>query len=277
MEKGDVPVTETQNRLVTQSLLEAILRDLGVAPGGDVMVHAALSRLGHIVNGARDVIDALAAVIGADGTILVPAHANLTDPALWRKPPVPEDWVAVIRAEMKPFDPHLTPVFRRGALPDALLRHPATRRSPHPQAAVAALGAKAEWYTASHPLHQGHGADSPYNRLRLAGGQVLLMGVGLESCTVLHLAECLAECPYTRQQPVAVLQVDGSGHRSFVRLQSYGGSSAHFEKLRPVFAGRGWLREHHLDDYLFTLLDVGPALDWLIERLRTEPDYLSTP
>src|SRR5262245_43669586 len=69
-------------------------------------------------------------------TLLVPAHSNLTDPEQWQKPTVAKHLIAEIRATMKPFDPRLTPIFRRGMIADTLLRHPAMRFGPqHPRRA----------------------------------------------------------------------------------------------------------------------------------------------
>jgi aminoglycoside N3'-acetyltransferase len=59
-----------------------------LVPGASVVVHAGLEKLGYVVNGALDVIDAIFSLIGRQGTLLVPANSNLTDPEQWQKPPV---------------------------------------------------------------------------------------------------------------------------------------------------------------------------------------------
>lgn len=265
-------------RLLVREELATALRGLGLRSGDDVMVHAGLSGLGYLPNGADDVIGALSDVVGEEGTLLAPAHTGqLTDPAGWSDPPVPPEWLARIRDEMAPFDPARTPVRNRGVVPEQLLRHPQVRRSDHPLNSVAALGARADAYTATHPLHAPEGAGSPYHRLCEKGGRALMLGCGLDRCTALHVAEYLADCPYLRTAGLRVLAADGKGGKAFVRLERYAEESSGFIKLEKPLRERGWLHEGAIGDYPMRLLDLGPAVDWLTGVLRDDPDHLRQP
>src|SRR5262245_18922652 len=52
------------------------LRRLGVEPGDVVMVHASLRAIGPVAGGADAVLDALEAVVGPEGTLLMTVGAR---------------------------------------------------------------------------------------------------------------------------------------------------------------------------------------------------------
>lgn len=143
----------------TVRTLTGELRALGLDEGGDVMVHSSLSRLGYVNGGAQAVVLALREVLGPDGTIAMPTHSgNLSDPASWSKPPVPEAWWDTLRREMPAYDPLLTPTRGMGAIVDCFRRLPGARRSSHPTVSVAAAGPNAAFIVGDHSLG---GAGSP--------------------------------------------------------------------------------------------------------------------
>jgi len=58
---------------ITRDEIVAKLRELGVRSGDTLMVHSSLSACGHIVGGAKTVIDALIETVGEDGNFFFPS------------------------------------------------------------------------------------------------------------------------------------------------------------------------------------------------------------
>ena len=177
----------------TRAGLAADLAALGVQPGMALMVHCALSRLGWVAGGPEAVIGALIDAVGPDGTLMMPAFTGqVSDPADWRAPPVPADWQETVRAEMPLYDPARTPSRDMGAVAELFRTWPGVKRSGHPQHSVAAWGRHAARLTESHPRTFGFGDGAPLGRFYELGGHVLLLGVGHNRNTSLHLAESRA-------------------------------------------------------------------------------------
>ena len=254
--------------LVTRRSLARELRALGVRPGAVLLVHASLSSLGFVCGGAVAVVQALRDAVGARGTVVVPTHTSaVSDPAAWRHPPVPRRWWTTIRREMPAFDPRLTPAAAMGRIPETLRRVPGAVRSSHPMCSFAAVGRRARALVARHPLSQPFGPSSPLGRLVELGAHVLLLGVGHESNSSLHLAEVLWGGLQSREQGAPVLQrgrrvwrtwiepahdegdfgaigasFDATGH---VRIGSVGAARARLMPLRGLVAhARAWMHSH---------------------------------
>jgi aminoglycoside 3-N-acetyltransferase len=230
---------------VTEDMLVADLERLGVEPGTTLLLHSSLSSLGFVCGGPQAVIEAVLTVLGAGGTLVVPTHSGAnSDPAAWVAPPVPESWWPIIRSSMPAFDPHLTPTRGMGSIPDCLLRHPDARRSAHPQVSFTAVGHHASEITSGHLIDQQLGITSPLGRIYDLEGSVLLVGVGYDRNTSLHLAEYLASWPSkrTRQHGAAVL-VDGERRwQTFTDLDidesDFPAVGDAFEATGPVCRGR---------------------------------------
>ena len=185
-ETGGTP--ETVSRLIGE------FRRLGVKPGMTLLLHASLCSLGWVCGGAVSVILGIEAVLGEDGTLVMPSHSgDLSDPSRWQHPPVPPSWWLVIRSESPPYDPDLTPTRGIGVLAETFRKQKGVLRSGHPQLSFAARGRNAACITQGHSLDFGLGEGSPLARLYELDGCVLLLGVGYECSTSLHLAEHRAD------------------------------------------------------------------------------------
>ncbi len=181
-------------RVITAESLQADLRALGVEAGMLLLVHSALSQLGWVAGGPVAVIQALEAVVGRRGTLVMPAHSgDLSDPAQWQNPPVPESWWPVIRAHTPAYAPQHTPTWHMGVIVDCFRGLPGVLRSRHPQVSFVGRGPLAARITADHPLSPALGDDSPLGKIYRYDGQVLLLGVGHDNNTSLHLAEYRAD------------------------------------------------------------------------------------
>ncbi len=160
---------------------------LGVRRGGVLLVHSSFRAIRPVEDGPSSVIAALRQAIGHRGTLVMPA---MTDGE-------------------SPFDPASTPTFEMGVVPELFWRQPGVLRSTHPGGSFAAAGPAAGQICAAQPLEPPHGPDSPVGRVHQLGGQVLLLGVGHDANTTLHLAEALAKVPYAVTHPCVVV-ADGA-------------------------------------------------------------------
>ena len=184
----------------TRTSLRDDIERLGIRPGDAVMVHAAMSRVGRLLNGPDALIGALLDAVGGaggpGGTILAYTDWDARyDELLDRDGRVPRAW----RPHVPPFDPLASRAARdNGILAEFVRTYPGSRRSGNPGASVAAVGARAAWFTADHPLDYGYGEGSPLAKLVAARGKVLMVGAPLDTMTLLHHAEHLARLPGKR-------------------------------------------------------------------------------
>ena len=222
----------------TRAGLRADVQRLGVSPGDTVMAHAALSRVGRMLNGPDVLIGALLDGTSIGGTVMAYTDWDARyDELLEPDGRVAESW----RAHVPPFDAATSRAAREnGALPEFLCTWPGARRSGNPGASVAALGARADWITADHPLDYGYGEGSPLAKLVAAEGKVLMVGAPLDTMTLLHHAEHLARIPGKRVIRYEVPFADGAGGVDWRMTEE-------FDTANPVVAGLD-------DDYFATIV-----------------------
>lgn len=158
---------------------------LGVKAGGVLLVHTSFRAVRPIGGGPSGLIEALRDVLGPNGTLVMPS------------------WTG---DDEEPFDATTTPASPDlGVVADFFWRTPGVLRSHH-NFAFAAAGPKAGRITAGPLPLPPHIPASPVGQVYELDGQVLLLGVGHDSNTMLHLAELMAGVPYRVPKFCTVLQ-----------------------------------------------------------------------
>ena len=263
MSEHTVITTTDQPRTVAS--LAAELRALGLREGMTVLVHSSLSSLGFVIGGAQAVILAFTQTLGETGTLMMPAYTtDNTEPRDWRDPPVPEAWWPAVREQMPAFDMRQTPTREMGRIAETFRSWPGVRRSTHPANSFCAWGWLAEEITRSHALENGLGEKSPLARLYDAGGYVLLLGVGHDRNSSLHLAEHRAEWPGKRsfEQGAAMLV---NGQRTWVNFKDVRSESGDFERIGADFDATGMTREGKIGSARARLMSQPALVDFAVK------------
>jgi aminoglycoside 3-N-acetyltransferase len=157
---------------------------LGVRRGSVLVVHTAFSKIGPVEGGPAGLIEALRLALGPDGTLVMPSMSD---------------------DDEHPFDRRETPCMGMGIVAETFWRLPNVLRSDSPHA-FAAIGPRAAEIVAPHPPDVPHGLDSPVGRVYSLDGDVLLLGVGHDGNTTIHLAESIAGVRYRRPKYLTVLE-----------------------------------------------------------------------
>jgi aminoglycoside 3-N-acetyltransferase len=180
---------------VTQAMIVAGLRELGLGAGDGVIVHSSLKSFGLVEGGPRTVVEALMEVLTPQGTLLMPSFNH---------------GAAFEESAPGYFDPLSTPT-TNGAIPDCFWRMPGVLRSLDPTHPVAAWGHNAQRYTAFHHRTLTMGPQSPLGLLQADGGYGLLLGVGYHANTFHHVVEMStgAPCLGCRSEAYPVALPDG--------------------------------------------------------------------
>ena len=156
---------------ITQKDIETSLRQLGIQEGDALEVHSSLSSFGFVEGGAMSVIDALMQVVGPQGTIIMSAYPV--------SPPIPlseEEQARGITWKVRIFDEDSDEPSGIGVVSDTFRKMPGVLCGSGLHR-VSAWGREAEQHSRG------------YRHLVEVDGWVLLLGVGIDRCSSMHLAE----------------------------------------------------------------------------------------
>lgn len=204
-------------------------------------------------------------LLAAGCTVLVPAFASgfhVAPPGGWRLPHNGWDYDASPGSTEgigRAFTPDAPDIDRdMGAIAAAVLARPGRVRGDHPGDSFAAVGPLArELVAGQRPLD----VYAPLRALAESGGVVVLMGVGLDSMTLLHLAEQRAGRALFRRWASGA-----QGHP--VEIET-GGCSDGLPNLEPVLAPLA--RETDVGASRWRAFPAGPTLDAAAEAIRRDP------
>jgi aminoglycoside N3'-acetyltransferase len=220
------------------------LRTLGVHDGGVLVVHMSFRAVRPVEGGPAGVIDALRAAVGEDGTIVMPSWGD-------------DDSV--------PFDVAETKVAEDlGVTAEVFRRIPDARRSNHPFA-FAALGPRAAEIVRDPLPIPPHCLASPIGRAWELDAQVLLLGVGHDANTTVHLAEIMAGVPYG--VPKFCTTYD-QGRVDYVENDS---CCQGFSRVGDVLRARGLEHVGRVGSAEARLMRARDVVDVALELLRRDP------
>jgi len=277
MESDKIKETEGSvvNSTIKPNTITSLKRDfeaLGVKPGAIMIMHSSLSKIGWTVGGPVSVIRALMQTLTPEGTLVMPTFSSgNSEPSKWENPPVPESWWDMIRKEMPPFDPKITPTREMGTIVDTFRSWLNVLRSNHPMSSFAAWGKHAKFITDNHELKGDLGEGSPISRLYELDGQILLVGVSHENNSAIHLAEYRSDFPGKKYNNTGCAMLINN-QRKWVEWEELDLNSDDFEKLGADFEskinykpGKVGIAETRLIS-LRAIVDFG--VEWLKENRK---------
>jgi aminoglycoside 3-N-acetyltransferase len=260
-----------------EPLLPSMIRaDLERALGDSelIVLHSAPRSIGRVVGGIESVANVLLDVLG-DRTLVFPTFTTQrTDPSTWAYPSAPPELWEQIRQEIPLFDPRTSPPRGMGSLVGLLWTR--AERSFHPVESVAAIGPRARELVSPHPIDDPMGPRSPWARLYEHDARVVLLGVGLSSCSILHHAERMAEVPYLEATAYAMplAPLEPGGERAWIEVESGNNCSEGFPRLEPRLRIAGLVSETMVGRASTMSFSARTLVDAAKAVLEDEPYFL---
>lgn len=222
----------TEGRKVTPDELTEGFERLGLVAGDAVVMHASLETIGDVDGGAAMVLHRLLGILGKGGTLLMPtftsaarhtsAHENFTLPGCWCEGH--ED-------RHLPFIPELQPDKNIGVIAQRLCSWPSSRRSNHPAYSFVAVGKRRDELVRECSLDD---PLLPIKRFLKQDPKILVVGVGFDSVTAIHVAEQLRLGPKFVRERALTFTSKGP---TWVDITALGCSNG-FEKLKAHVGGK---------------------------------------
>lgn len=245
--------------MYTRQDLMTHLKDIGIDPGGTLMVHISYRAIGEVEGRGDTVLDALSEYMQT-GLLVLPSHT----------------W-ACVGKENPVMDVLYTPSCV-GALTEMFRKRTGVRRTLHPTHALSALGADAEAFVSGEEhIKSPCGEYGAYYKLWQRDAQILLIGVNFTRNTYIHGIEEWDHAEGTLSADLTdmyVITEEGRRiytpqHRHCSRL-----SSETFTKLEPEAIEQGILTFGCFGDALTRLIRAVSLRDLVSGKLRKNPRYL---
>ena len=241
---------------VRKEHIKAGLSKVGLNEDDTVGVHSSLSSFGYVEGGADTVIDAILEVVGKHGNVVMSTHsANLSEDK--RTPNMVALGISWL-FKILPYDPDTTPV-TTGIIPETFRKRKGVVRGLHPSLSIAAFGPKAK------VLSEG------WHRLLEINGNMLLIGVGLDRCTAMHLAEkrvCLPDRILKKITPPKWFIHQYPENEWEWDIGPY----PDFAKLTQPCIDRGIMKTIKVSKATLRLMKLRELIDLYVEYLEKDPD-----
>jgi aminoglycoside 3-N-acetyltransferase len=272
-----VAVTQAEPATLARSQLARDFTRLGLAPGQDLIVHCSLRRMGWVPGGAETVLAALREAAGPHATIVVPTQTagNSTTSRAYHAAVAGMNTAqrGDYERAMPGFDPKSSASHGMGRLAEFIRVQPDAVRSNHPQASFTALGPAADRLMKVHDLDCHLGERSPLAAL-YDGAAILLLGVGYEACTALHLAEY--RLPWTLRAKRYQCYVMAGGRRRKVEFDGADLDDSDFPALGRALDDQPFVTVGEVGSATARLLPMRNAVDYAIGWMadhRGQPTY----
>ncbi len=229
------------------------IQKIGIQRKDTVIVHASFKSMG--ITDPEVFILAILAVLGENGTLLMPALSD----------------------EQNPPNVHNTKATPSnvGYLAEYFRNRQGTLRSLHPTHSVCGIG-----YLA-HELLDEHiqdttpcGRYSPFNKLFTCQGKILMIGCGLEPNTCMHAIEEYAPPPYLFGAPVVYTITDAQGN-TFDKPylpHNFEGYTQRYDRLEALLGGEdlttGWIGAAPA-----YLINSEVLFEKVLKRLKKDPFF----
>jgi aminoglycoside 3-N-acetyltransferase len=236
--------------------LHRILQRFGVPRDGSLIVHSAIKSLSHRGFRAEGIIEALLDHMRG-GHVFMPTMT-------WR----------TITPDSPEWDEMATPS-HTGVLSEIFRTQYAVARSIHPTHSAAGWGPAAKMLCSRH--HVGDtpvSANSPYGLMRDYKTYVLMVGVGLETCTAIHLPEEQLEIDlYVRPPETSALyrcrDRHGVVHR--VSARRHWRLDRDFNRFNTPLAARGELGQGTIEGCPYTIVAMRHLLREVFAAMLDNP------
>jgi len=241
--------------MLTQQTITDDLRRLGVQSDDALVVHSSLRSLGKVDGGANTVIAALRDAIGPNGLLVFPTFTYYT----------------------QVFDPAIDPC-QTGTIPETGRSWPGAVRSWHPTHSAAAIGNGAESLCEGHHLVGGNGLGSPLDKLAARGGNILLLGVGHNANSTIHVGESHAGVAYLdipfSADSFSTATVITPGGPIEVTLKYPSGCSKAFGAVEKTLRDRAQVRDGMVGAALAQWVKSQAVIDATVDMLSADPGGL---
>lgn len=247
------------------------LQNAGIQSGDTLLVHASLSKIGFVEDGAKTVVDALIHVLGPTGNLLMPVSPNAGLQLNYIR-------------NLELFDVKNAPS-ALGAISEYFRKLNGVVHSAHPTEPVAALGPDAAFFCGDHFGNSTpYNANSPFYRVTERMGKILYIGVTFDNAgTSLHtLEDAVPDFAFPVYYPevfnVEVKFADGSRKSMKTRVHNPEQSALRkCDGLIPLFKDAGTLSECQIGKADSLLVDAKASLDFMITAYRERGVTMYTP
>ena len=239
------------------------LLNIGVRKGDFLIVHSSFKALGLKDGAPDDLIHAFLAILGPEGTVMMPTF-TYSYSGIWN---------------VRPFNPATTHGADNGILTETLRQYPGALRSAHPTYSVAAHGRHAKQLTQNKENAGALGIGSSYDEAVRLDAKILLLGVGNNRNSMLHYAEVVAGLPYNdipfREFWGRTALIERDGHSIEAPLKfEFPGCSANFGIADTYLTARGILQRGKVGLAESMLMNSRELIAAVVKKLQAEPAWL---